>query len=100
MRDRDTGVQHAVREAITLRNRTVVPHTRLRDRVIASGDPATSRYARDLGHIARGNLLWSDRTARYRADGRRGTLAVTSRPDGIDTSPITLPATEWWWRQL
>jgi hypothetical protein len=101
MRDLQCPADHAVREATSLRNRIMHLYARLRDQVAARSDAPVGRYSYDIGHLVRGNLLWSERTVRYQIPAvPSASLDYTDSPDDIDPAPVPLPAISWWWDLL
>ncbi len=99
MNDGGLTLDEAVSEAIQLRNRILYLYARLRDKSQSGESPAVRRYARDIGHVVRGNFQWSVRTDRYRVEAR--TLPTgTSDSRDIDPKAIQLPAIAWWWDLL
>lgn len=102
MRDHNYTLQQATHAAIALRNRIMYLYARLRDKAAAQGEPTLGRYARDIGHVVRGNLHRSQHTARYRHGlGPQSDISDwTDDATGIDPAPVSLPAISWWWGQL
>lgn len=100
MRDHACSLHQATTLAVDLRNRVMRLYAGLRDRLQSEADSATARYAHDIGHIVRGNLQWSHTTSRYRSQDTTGPLIITKELQGIDPSPLSLPAAAWWWTQL
>lgn len=107
--ERGCSPQHALREAVMLRDRVMCLFLRLREQVAATAGPALHRYVTDLGHLVAGNIEWSLRTARYTTVYGAGaapvgavTLSFGWAPEPSDgrLEPLPYPSIAWWWSQL
>lgn len=92
-------LDEATSDAIRLRNKILYLYARLRDKSQSDGSPAARQYARDIGHVVRGNFQWSVRTDRYRVETRTPPIRTSDARD-IDPKPVPLPAIAWWWDLL
>jgi hypothetical protein len=99
MNDGGISLDEAMSEAVQLRSVILYLYERLRDRSQSDESPAVRQYARDIGHVVRGNFQWSVRTDRYGV-GTRTLPTRTSDSRDIDPKPIPLPAIAWWWDLL
>ena len=99
MNDGGLTLDEATSEAIQLRNKILCLYARLRDKSESKESPAVRQYARDIGHVVRGNFQWSVSTDRYRVETRTPPIRTSDSRD-IDPKPIRLPAIAWWWDLL
>jgi hypothetical protein len=106
MRAKGAGPEDALAELARLRDRMMCRFLVLREEVLAEASPALRRYADDLGHMIRGHIEWSFRTARYRAlhDKSGAPAGSVSLEGGFALAPADslseappLPSIAWWW---
>ncbi|MDC0768705.1 terpene synthase family protein [Streptomyces sp. HD] len=94
----------ALRAAVGMRDRVMCRFLRLREEVMAEGDPSTGRYLQSLGHYIRGLLDWCLNTDRYvyldgLSGGSRAFCSTGWRDTPSDDSPepLPIPSIAWWW---
>lgn len=106
MRERGVTEGEALAALVALRDRMMCRFLTLRDRAAAGASPALARYLDDLGHMVRGHIDWSFRTARYRmlhgpSGALEGSMSLEGgwarAPSDALTEAPALPSIAWWW---
>lgn len=98
------GVQPAVSRALALRDRIMGLFLRLREDLLAQGEPLLDRYIATLERLMRGGVDWSLASARYREAGASPEavavrpVGFADRPSDTATHPPGIASIDWWWR--
>ncbi|HKS46539.1 MAG TPA: hypothetical protein VJT49_15785 [Amycolatopsis sp.] len=104
---RHCSFQHAVAEAVAIRDRVLTRFLSLRNRITTIGTPELRRYAESLNRYVRGTLDWMSSAPRYASPRTHNDLPlpstnldlkITGRPAGESTEPPDIPSIEWWWK--
>jgi hypothetical protein len=95
--ERQSSIEEASAEAITMFNRTMLLFVRLSDQLTLQGSPPLRKFLGDCGRAITSALAWHADIPRYATHA----LSVTAnRPAGLDSSPLDIPSISWWWQQL
>jgi terpene synthase-like protein len=106
MHERGVGAEGALAELVALRDRMMCRFLALRERAAAGASPALARYLDDLGHMVRGHIDWSFKTARYSTlhgpgGAPEGSVSLEGgwslSPSDLPCDPTALPSIAWWW---
>ena len=102
-------LDEALARALALRDRIMALFLRLREALLARGEPLLNRYVATLERLVRGGVDWTLGSARYRpqADEVRPAVVVhaAGAADRLDDWPGQsaaaapgIASVDWWWR--